>query len=149
MHPIRPHAYELLTSPDWAQIFETYHPALTGVPVDVRHPFFDRRVVEYLLAIPPMPWCFDKTVIRLAMRGALPEPVRRRPKTVAAGDPLVALLREPDARWIDDFEATPALLRYVDRNRIPRVCGERDSGAIWTNLRPLCLNYWLRSQEAA
>jgi len=148
-HPVRPHAYELLTSPDWAQIFETYHPALTGVPVDVRHPFFDRRVVEYLLAIPPMPWCFDKTVIRLAMRVALPERVRRRPKTVAAGDPLVALLREPDARWTDDFVATPALLRYVDRDRIPRVCGERDPGAIWTNLRPLCLDYWLRSQEAS
>jgi asparagine synthase (glutamine-hydrolysing) len=149
IHPTRPHAYELLTSPDWPQIFESYHPAVTGIPVEVRHPFFDRRLVEYLLAIPPMPWCFDKTLIRLAMRGTLPEATRRRPKTVAAGDPLVALLQAPDAQWVDDFVPTPQLQRYVDRNRIPRVCGERDPGAIWSNLRPLCLNYWLQSQSAS
>ena len=148
VHPSRPHAYGLLTSPDWPQIFESYHSAVTGVPVDVRHPFFDRRLVEYLLAIPPMPWCFDKTIVRLAMRGVLPEDVRRRPKTVAVGDPLVALLRAPDAQWVDEFAATAALHGYVDRDRIPPVCGERDAGAIWTNLRPLCLNHWLRSLEA-
>jgi asparagine synthase (glutamine-hydrolysing) len=149
VHPTRPDAYALLTSPDWPQIFETYDANTTGVPIDVRHPLFDRRLVEYLLAIPPMPWCFDKTVVRLAMRGTLPEPVRWRPKTVAAGDPLVALLKAPGAQWIDDFVATPALRRYVDRDRIPRVCGERDSGAIWTNLRPLCLNHWLQSHDVS
>jgi asparagine synthase (glutamine-hydrolysing) len=147
VHPTRPHAYELLTSADWPSIFETYDPGVTGVPVEVRHPFFDRRLIEYLLAIPPMPWSFDKTIVRLAMRGSLPEPVRRRPKTVAASDPIVALLQTPDARWVDHFEAVPALHRYVDRGRVPRVCGETDQSAVWTNVRPLCLNYWLRAQD--
>jgi asparagine synthase (glutamine-hydrolysing) len=148
VHPTRPHAYELLTSADWPSIFETYDPGVTGVPVEVRHPFFDRRLIEYLLAIPPMPWSFDKTIVRLAMRGSLPEPVRRRPKTVAASDPIIALLQTPDARWVDHFEAVPALHRYVDRERVPRVCGETDQSAVWTNVRPLCLNYWLRAQDA-
>jgi asparagine synthase (glutamine-hydrolysing) len=147
VHPTRPHAYELLTSADWPSIFETYDPGVTGVPVEVRHPFFDRRLVEYLLAIPPMPWSFDKTIVRLAMRGSLPERVRRRPKTVAASDPIVALLQTPDARWVDHFEAVPALHRYVDRKRVPRVCGETDQNAVWTNVRPLCLNYWLKAQD--
>ena len=148
VHPTRPHAYELLTSTDWPQIFESYDASVTGVPVDVRHPLFDRRLVEYLLAIPPMPWCFDKTIIRLAMRGALPDAVRLRPKTVAAGDPLVALLEAPGAQWVDAFAAVPALHRYVNRDQVPRVCGERDPSAIWTNVRPLCLNYWLRGYDA-
>jgi asparagine synthase (glutamine-hydrolysing) len=148
VHPTRPHAYELLTSADWPSIFETYDPGVTRVPVEVRHPFFDRRLVEYLLAIPPMPWAFDKTIVRLAMRGSLPEPVRRRPKTVAASDPIVALLQAPDARWVDNFEAVPALHRYVAREGVPRVCGETDQNAVWTNVRPLCLNYWLKTQDA-
>jgi asparagine synthase (glutamine-hydrolysing) len=146
VHPSRPHAYELLTSAYWPSIFETYDSGVTGVPVEVRHPFFDRRLVEYLLAIPPMPWSFDKTIVRLAMRGSLPELVRRRPKTVAASDPIVALLQKPDAQWVDHFEAVPALHRYVERERVPRVCGETDQNAAWTNVRPLCLNYWLTAQ---
>jgi asparagine synthase (glutamine-hydrolysing) len=144
-HPTRPHAYELLTSPDWPQLFETYDANVTGVPVDVRHPWFDRRVVEYLLAIPPMPWCFDKTIVRVAMRGVLPDAIRLRPKTVAAGDALVALLAAPGARWIDAFTPAPALDGYVRRARVPRVCGEQDATAVWTHLRPLCLDYWLRA----
>src|SRR5262249_53739098 len=141
-------AYDFLRAAEWRGIFETCDPGVTGVPVEVRHPFFDRRVVEYLLAIPPMPWSFDKTIVRLAMRGSLPEPVCRRPKTVAAHDPIVALLQTPDARWVDHFEAVPTLHRYVDRERVPRVCGETDQNAIWTNVRPLCLNYWLKVQDA-
>jgi asparagine synthase (glutamine-hydrolysing) len=148
IHQSRPHAYELLTSSDWPQIFEIYDPGVTGVPVEVRHPFFDRRVVEYLLAIPALPWCFDKTVVRLAMRGMLPDTVRLRPKTVAAEDPLVALFRAPEAAWVDGFKAVPALRRYVDRERVPRLSGEHDPSAIWTNVRPLCLDYWLSARDA-
>lgn len=146
VHPTRPAAYGLLTSVDWPAIFESYDAGTTGVPVDVRHPFFDVRLVRYLLAIPPMPWCFDKTILRLAMRGRLPESVRLRPKTVAAGDAVVALLRRPAAQWVDRFEPAPALRAYVHRDRVPRVYGEDDSTNVWTGLRPLCLNYWLTSQ---
>jgi len=146
LHPTRPAAYSLLTAPEWPFIFESCDPGVTNVPVEARHPFFDLRLVRYLLAIPPLPWCYDKTILRLAMREVLPDPVRLRPKAVVTGDILVPLLREPAAEWVDRFEAVPALRAFVDRDRVPPVCGEGDSQIIWTNLRPLCLNYWLRSQ---
>ena len=149
VHPTRPDAYHLLTSADWPFLFEGYDPGVTGVPVEARHPFFDLRLVDYLLAIPPMPWCFDKTILRLVMRGLLPDAVRLRPKTVAPGDPLVALLRRPGAHWVDRFEPVPALRAYVDPARIPPVCGEQDPNAIWMNLRPLGLNLWLQSELAS
>jgi asparagine synthase (glutamine-hydrolysing) len=148
VHPTRPAAYGLLTAPDWPTIFESHDAGVTGVPVAVRHPFFDVRLIQYLLAIPPMPWCFDKTILRLAMRGSLPEAVRLRPKTVAAGDALVALLRRPAARWVDRFEPVPALRAYVNRDRVPPVYGDDDWTSVWTSLRPLCLNYWLTAQAA-
>jgi asparagine synthase (glutamine-hydrolysing) len=143
-HASRPDAYALLSSPEWAAIFEAYDANVTGVPLEVRHPLFDRRLVEYLLAIPPMPWCFDKTIMRIATRGALPAAVRWRPKAVAAADPLVTLLQAPEAAWVDRFEPTAALGRYVDRSRVPPLRGERDSAAVWMHARPLCLDYWLR-----
>ena len=148
MHPTRPAAYRLLSSADWPAIFESYDAGVTGVPIDVRHPFFDVRLVEYLLAIPPMPWCFDKTILRLAMRGVLPDAVRLRPKAVAAGDAVVAVLGRPAAQWVDRFEPVPALGAYVRRDRVPRLYGEEDSASVWIGLRPLCLNYWLASQGA-
>ena len=148
VHPTRPAAYDLLTALDWPSIFESHDAGVTGVPLVVAHPFFDVRLVEYLLAIPPMPWCFDKTILRVAMRGVLPESVRLRPKTVAAGDAVVALLRRPAARWVDRFEPVPALRAYVDRDRVPTVHGDDDWTSVWTSLRPLCLNYWLTAQTA-
>ena len=43
-------------------------------------PFFDLRVLMYLLAIPPLPWCDNKEVLRSAMAGSLPDAVRSRRK---------------------------------------------------------------------
>ncbi|MHC4094041.1 MAG: asparagine synthase-related protein, partial [Planctomycetota bacterium] len=121
----------------------------TSIPVEARHPLLDLRVVEYLLSLPASPWCVDKKLLRMAMRDRLPEPVRLRPKTSLAGDPVIELLQRVDARWVDAFEATPALGRYVDRPVIPPVACTRDADEIWTGLRPLCLNFWLQYRTAS
>ena len=57
-----------------------YDPGVTLCPVVFRHPFFDVRLLTYLLGIPPIPWFLNKKILRDAMRGKTPEPVRRRPK---------------------------------------------------------------------
>ena len=80
-HPILPIADVSLHSPQWAYLFEHEAPGVTRRPVEVRYPFLDLRIVEYLLALPPFPWFFEKTLLREAMVGCLPERVRRRPKT--------------------------------------------------------------------
>jgi asparagine synthase (glutamine-hydrolysing) len=46
-----------------------------------RHPFFDRRLVEFLIAVPEeQRWCneWPKAILRRAMNGILPESVRLR-----------------------------------------------------------------------
>ena len=48
----------------------------------------DLRLLRYMLAVPAMPWCRVKYLQRQAMRGILPEPVRRRRKTILRGDPV-------------------------------------------------------------
>jgi asparagine synthase (glutamine-hydrolysing) len=142
-------AHRVLRSPLLTKLLEGYDPGVTRVPVEARHPLLDLRLVEYLLSLPASPWCVDKKLLRVAMRDRLPEPIRLRPKTPLAGDPVLELLQRADARWVDAFEATPVLGRYVDRAAIPAIAGTRDSDKIWTDLRPLCLNFWLQHLSAS
>jgi len=137
-------AYEAMVDPLWPNLFEGYDPGATGVPVEVRHPFFDLRVANFLLSLPALPWCSDKELLREAGRGILPDVVRLRRKSPLLGDPLIALLQKPESAWMDSFEADPELARYVERKLIPKVLGEKDPWTAWTHLRPLSLNFWLR-----
>jgi len=142
---VRPIAYSNMTSAVWPCGFELMDAGVTHCAVDICHPFFDVRLVGFLLSLPPLPWCSDKELLREAGRGVLPDEVRLRRKTPLHLDPVLALLQQPGSAWIDRFDAAPGLERYVVRDRIPPVFHERDSWTAYTNLRPLCLNYWLQS----
>ncbi|OLE20818.1 MAG: hypothetical protein AUI36_34705 [Cyanobacteria bacterium 13_1_40CM_2_61_4] len=117
--------------------------------MEVRHPFFDLQLIGFLLALPALPWCSDKELLREAARGILPDAVRLRPKSPLPADPLIALLQRPESAWVDWFEADPELGRYVERRSVPKVFGEKDPWSAWIHLRPLSLNSWLRSKAAA
>ena len=146
---VRPVAYEAMIDPVWPAVFEGADPGVTHIPLEVRYPFFDLRLVDFLLALPALPWCSDKELLREAARGILPDAVRLRRKSPLLADPLVALLQRPDSAWVDAFEGVPELRRYVERRLIPKVCGAKDVRAAWIHLRPLSLNFWLRSQKAS
>jgi asparagine synthase (glutamine-hydrolysing) len=138
-----------MVDPMWPALFEGYDPGVTRVPVEVRHPFFDLRLVDFLLALPALPWCSDKELLREASRGILPDVVRLRCKSPLLADPLTVILQQPKSAWVDNFEGVPALSRYVEQRLIPKVFGEKDAWTAWIHLRPLSLNYWLRSKQAS
>jgi asparagine synthase (glutamine-hydrolysing) len=133
----------------WPTLFEGYDPGVTRVPLEVRHPFFDLQLVEFLLALPALPWCSDKELLREAALGILPDAVRLRRKSPLLADPLVAHLQRPETAWVDSFEGVPELGRYVERGLLPKVFREKNAWTAWIHLRPLSLNFWLRSKEAA
>jgi asparagine synthase (glutamine-hydrolysing) len=144
---VRPEAHEVMAAPLWADLFAKYDSGFTRVPVDVCHPIFDLRLVNFLLALPRLPWCSDKELLREAARGRLPDVVRLRRKSVLPADPLNATLQRPESAWVDRFEPTPQLEQYVVRKCIPAVQGERSSWSAWMHLRPLSLNFWLRGMD--
>jgi asparagine synthase (glutamine-hydrolysing) len=146
---VRPVAYEAMVDPMWPTLFEGYDPGVTRVPVEVCHPFFDLRLVDFLLALPALPWCSDKELLREAGRSILPDAVRLRRKSPLLADPLIVLLQRPESEWVDSFEGVPELGRYVERRLIPKVFGARDVWTAWIHLRPLSLNLWLRSKEVS
>jgi asparagine synthase (glutamine-hydrolysing) len=100
---VRPEAHEVTFAPFWADLFNAHDPGVTGVPVEVRHPFFDLRLMSYLLSLPRLPWCCDKQLLREAAHGVLPEAVRLRRKSPLLADPLRALLQRPEAQGINRF----------------------------------------------
>ena len=146
-HSARPEGYESVASPYWTTVFESDDASISGSTVEVGYPFFDLRVLKFLLALPALPWCSDKEILRRAARGVLPDAVRLRKKSPLLEDPITALLRRPESAWVDRFEAVPELHEYVLRDRIPKVFQTHDAFTALAHLRPLSLNYWLQRRR--
>jgi len=147
-HPWRPEAYRLLKKPFWPHLFENhYDAAAISYPVDVRHPYFDVRLVRFLLRVPPLPWFIRKEIVRQAMRDRLPDAIRLRPKTTLSGNPLWRLLEEMGGEWIEKVLTTQLLQEYVDAEKYMSAYDARqDLDAFQSPLltRPLSLAYWLQ-----
>jgi len=146
-HRYRPAVLEALRSPIWPWFLESLDPGVTGVPLEVGFPFLDLRLVEYLLAVPPLPWCHRKHILRASMRGRLPSEILGRRKTPLQGDPYTLRLRTGQARFVDGFRPEPELANFVDTSRIPSLGTELASGDADVHLRPLALNHWLRHRR--
>lgn len=142
-HPTRPRAFGLISSPEWRSLLGRFDAGATLRPLEVRHPLIDIRVIEYLLAIPIIPWLLDKAILRSATSGLLPDEVRLRPKTPLAGDPGVQLKDSHKLRKIDEFVPRNGVLSYIRREAVPKVAQETDSNKLWLNVRPHSLNQWL------
>ena len=144
-HPLLPKAHASLSLPHWADMFEHENPGVSRRPVEVRYPFLDLRIVDFLLALPPYPWFFEKRLLREAMIGRLPESARVRPKTPLASDPLTQKLRGPEAAWLDQVQWIEDVGRYVNRSAISPLRAEKSLEQARSDVRPLCLNFWLQS----
>jgi len=143
-HPSTLHAFN---SKVWAPLFEGYDPGSTKLLLEVRHPFIDVRLVDYLLQIPAIPWCVDKHILRVAMNKRLPPAILNRPKTPLAGDPTLHLAQRTSVRCLDNFEVNPDLKGFVNLSRRRALAEEQTSAGRWANLRVFALNYWLTNSR--
>jgi asparagine synthase (glutamine-hydrolysing) len=145
-HPLRPEAAEQLSGTLWPALFGVWDPGATGIPLEVRHPYFDLRLVRLALSIPPAQWYNDKGLLRMAMRGRLPARLLARPKTPLADDPLAVRLRMLGRGWLGGRTAGPDVAPWVDLARVPALTGGTSAGtphALSADLRPLALSLWL------
>jgi hypothetical protein len=79
------------------------------------------------------------------MAGRLPEAVRLRPKTPLAGDPLIAHLQMPGAKWVDHVHWNEEMDDFIDRSALAPLSGVKISEKADSLVRPICLNFWLQS----
>ena len=144
-HPICPRGHASLAIPHWTRFFELENAGVTRQPVEICYPFLDLRVVNFLLAIPPFPWFFEKMLLREAMIGKLPETVRRRPKTPFAQDPLFQRLARHENGHEHGIIWSEELDQFVDRRLLPPFRGKNSPEGLRALLRPHCLNFWLQT----
>ena len=138
-HPTRPVGYTSFAGSFPMGGLDIFDAGNTGAPCEYRHPFFDIRLLRFLLAVPAIPWCRHKQLIRSALRGMIPEEVRLRPKAPLNGFPELLRIRQ------SGYPSLPPIARleeYVDRNQVTKgSCHE--SAEIERELKILGLQLWL------
>ena len=143
--PGRTEAHESVSVLTWPSAFESADPTITGVPVELRYPFFDERVIALGLALPSYPWCVQKTILRDSMAGRLPPAILARPKSPMAGDAL-GVRAWPLDRLLATVEGAEGLDAFVDPVAFRRAMSA--DGSPWFNrsgaLETACLAAWMR-----
>ena len=94
-----------------------------------------------------LPWCADKELLRVAMRGRLPMEILRRPKAPVEGNPLLGMFQEGDADRLDSFPQASGFEYYVARDKTKAAWKERNVKNLELHFRALSLNYWLQSNQ--
>jgi asparagine synthase (glutamine-hydrolysing) len=142
-HAARPKAHASMFLPQWSNLFESSDPGVTQAPVEVRYPFLDLRVVNYLLAIPTFPWAYRKNILRKAMGGALPESIVRGKKIPLAKDPVVEKLRVSGDTWKKRWTWGEQVCEFVVPPAAEDLCGSIAP----EDLRPFILDSWLKESR--
>lgn len=156
----RENHYQLLTRPVMTHILDLWNYVGASSAIEVRYPFYDKRLVEFCLALPPdqkLRKGWSRLILRRGMEGILPHSVQWRGGkgnlSFALDQSLAtyerALLKELMKGNIGGIE------RYVKsdflRESVPDYLeGNIGSGAMGEGLivwRSLCLALWLRHLE--
>ena len=144
VHPTRSAAAERLAQYHWQPFLESLDAGFHGIPLDVRLPYLDLRLVHYALALPAIPWLQGKRLLREAARGLIPEDVRCAPKQGMPGL-YEARIAQWWARTPAPFVPSPAFAHFVDVTKLPPI--DRSTGVNDTlvHLRLRALDRWLRA----
>jgi asparagine synthase (glutamine-hydrolysing) len=134
-----------LTNPVWTE--PEFSLNLDFTPPEGRDPFFDIRVIQFILSLPPLPWLPRKYLLRRSMVGKLPPEILNRPKT-PIGYTYQSIGKHYRDRLpdLDRSSLHPNLTKYIDIDRLPSLedCLDRPT-ELFITLRAYILNYWLNS----
>lgn len=151
--PARRETYAHLVGHPWYWRLANWHDRTSAAfGIEVRHPFLDRRLFEYVLSVPgEQLFRLDgtKSLLRRSMRGILPERIRCRPGKTRFTPFLDSVLRERAAGEITEILSAPrsAELGILDAHHLQssylELLGGVDESrrALWY---AITLEMWLR-----
>lgn len=138
---------DMQAHPLWRRVFEWHSPAYSSLPMKVRFPFFDIRLIKLAQSIPPFPWLHRKYLLRAIMKDRLPIEILQRPKTAFPTNPMIANIQQkgppdwkravPDPDRIREFVDIGEFLKNADN--IERLTSADTRGIV----RVMTLNHWL------
>jgi len=135
-------------TPLWEGLFSNSDIGSHGIPIEVRLPYLDSRVVLFGLGLPNMPWTCDKYLLRRLGRTVLPDEIISRPKTGLPGDPVAQTLRRNKellihlsglslSRMLEDILDVDAWRKSLRETSF-------ETWPLWESLRVVSLNDWLQ-----
>ncbi len=151
------HAYQgdpragMAGQPFWSEMFVASHPESSGLPLRVRQPLFDVRLIEAAMRLPPTPWQFHKAILRRIGDGMLPPEILKRPKTPFGVNPGWEAARRGLEPWLASLGDAVELDGIVDRAQLARTV--RDLGSLPPQLYsgavvlPAGLAAWMRQDR--
>ncbi len=110
MHSRKATLQASLTNADWGTDDLLMHNDYT-LP-EARDPFLDLRMIEFILALPTLPWLFNKHILRASMKNMLPDQLRKRAKT-PLGHLHHALTQQDENRWIETWKPSISSSPYI------------------------------------
>ena len=146
-HPFNPRAYSILNGERFGAGFEDQDPTWSTAAVEFRVPFMDRRLLGFLLRLPPIPWFMEKELLRRAQKGFLPEEIRRRPKVPLRQDHLVLHVHTGQWRPLAPPVCSALLHSFVDWQKWTDSLDNVHRQLLHVNMRPLALALWLEAIE--
>lgn len=145
-----------ITSGMWAYILESFEKAGAAQCLELRFPFFDKRLIEFCLALPPgqkLNNGWTRSILRRAMTGILPPEVQWRPTkgNLSAGVNLKLLEYERQILEETIFHKTEVIQDYVDVPAVQKIyrryvsdpLGSSDD--VFTLMLIVNLALWLRN----
>jgi asparagine synthase (glutamine-hydrolysing) len=138
-----PHA--AMSGPFWKALFAQSDPGQLGLPLESSYPFFDSRIMNSLVNVPP-PLLRHKSLLRHAMRYVLPAETLRRPKTSLGLASLPYRQRpEVQARQHRLIGEVPSLAQYANVAVLRRCIDEPQTGTSASLQFTEQLAFWLGS----
>jgi asparagine synthase (glutamine-hydrolysing) len=145
-----------ISSGDWAYILESFEKAGAAHSLEVRYPFFDRRLIEFCLSLPPgqrLHNGYTRSILRRAMSGVLPPMVQWRTDkgNLSAGVSLKLLEYEKetleglilgDPKPIQDYVDVPSLRAVYERYKANPL---KSNDEAFSLMLVVTLGLWLRS----
>ncbi len=145
--------YSLLTSGLVAYIFELSDRVNSAFSLEGRHPFADRRLVEFCLALPPgqkLQQGWIRSILRRALAGILPEEIRWRGGKTVNSPAVTAALLNGSGRLLEEIimHRSGNLAALVDMKSLQEIYqrylshrSQADEMAVWQAAN---LGLWLR-----
>ncbi len=149
--------WRALTNGHFAMILENSEKAAAAQSVEPLYPFFDRRLIEFCIALPPGQRIYKgwtRSIFRHAMEGIIPADVQWRTDKSNIGASLKIDLLKYGNRELEDAFATDAspLAEYLDMAALKQVYREYQADPLGNDSRVLLmltsvyLSSWLKQE---
>jgi len=148
----RENQVELLQSGTFAMTLECVDQYAAAHSVQPAHPYMDKRLVEYAVALPPeqsLDGGWTRAIMRRAMQGIVPDVIKLRPDKGYLNPSVHKQLLGRDKDLLRELIYNPgSMKKYVDPNYIHDLYGQRsqlNGQGVWRLGFFASLSYWMNT----